>query len=112
MLTATIALGESLSGAVDLTSLRLQGVAMPAAWTAAVLTFQGSADGTTYQDVYDDAGNEVIVQAAAGREIGFQNDVRRRLAPWRWLQVRSGTAAVPVAQAAARTLTLVGGRDK
>ena len=40
--SATIANGASLSGAVYVGNRRLIGIQMPAAWTAAVLTFQVS----------------------------------------------------------------------
>lgn len=103
---ATIAISTALSAAVDLGAIgTLVGIQMPAAWTTANLTFQASYDGgTTYQDLYDDAGNEVTVTAAASRNI--------YLSPEEWagiqlLKVRSGTSGTPVNQAAARTITLV-----
>ncbi len=42
--TATIPSGQSLSAEVDLGANSLVGIAMPAAWTAADLTFQVSSD--------------------------------------------------------------------
>lgn len=106
--TAVVASGASLSGAVTLGGYRLAGVVMPADWTAANLTFQGSHDGTTYWNVYDDAGSEVSVTAAEDRDIGIRANVALALAPWRFLKVRSGTSGTPVNQAADRTLTLIG----
>ncbi len=105
---ATIEATESLSDAVDLADSQLHGIIMPAAWDAANLTFQVSnaIDGT-YVNLYDDAGNETTVTAAAGRAIAI--DVAAlQLAPWRYLRVRSGTSGTAVAQAAERTLTLIG----
>lgn len=101
--TATIALNASLSGAVHLGSGVLTGIVMPAAWTAAGLTFQVSADGTTYNNLYDEFGGEVAVTVDASRFV--------RLNPSEWLgvqyvKIRSGTAALAVNQAAARTLLL------
>lgn len=107
--SATIASGQSLSGAVNLAGCRLVGLVMPAAWTAASLTFQVSHDGTTYNDLYDDAGNEYTVVAAASRYIGL---VGMDWEAVRFLKVRSGTAATPVNQAAQRVIVLVAtGRD-
>jgi hypothetical protein len=108
-LTVTIANGESLSAAGDLGPACLSAILMPASWTAADLTFQGSVDGTTFFNLYqsDNAGNdaEYLVGADASRIIVVP------LADWagiRFLKVRSGTAGSPVAQGAARVLTLLG----
>jgi hypothetical protein len=98
-----IASGTSLSPATDLGAQRLQGIQMPAAWDAANLTFQGSADGVTYNDVYDSAG-EHSVTAAASRMIMVDAEKFRAI---RYLKVRSGTTGVAVNQTADRTLTLV-----
>ena len=102
---ATIAASASLSGAIRLPAGHyLAAIVMPAAWTAADLTFQASPAGTTYNNLYDDNGNEVTVTAAASRFI--------LLPPAEWyampfLKIRSGTSGAAVNQAAARTLTLV-----
>ncbi len=98
-----IANGASLSSAVQIRAGLLSVIEMPAAWTAANLTFQSSGDGTNYMNVYDDAGTEVTVTADASRRI--------QLSPSDWagiqyLKVRSGTSAVAVNQAAERTLYL------
>lgn len=100
----TIDNGASLSDAATLFGGLLSIIEMPAAWTAANLTFQTSGDaGVTFMNVYDDVGNEVAVTAAASRRI--------RLSPADWvaihqLKVRSGTAGVPVNQGAERILYL------
>ena len=106
-ITATIAQNQALSGAIDLGSASLLAIAMPAAWDAAKLTFQASDSlAGTYQNVYDDAGFEVTVTAAAARVIAV--DVAAlKLGALRYVKIRSGTAAVAVNQTAARTLTLL-----
>lgn len=76
---------------------------MPASWTTANLTFQVSEDGTTFYDLYNDAGTEYTVTAAANRVL------RLTLADWlavRYMKIRSGTTGSAVNQAAARTLKL------
>lgn len=101
--TVTIANGAAISGNVELTA-PMFGIDMPAAWTAADLTFQVSADGGTYSDLYDELGVETNVKAAASRAIRFTNPGQ-----WlgvRFLRIRSGTAAAPVNQGGARVLTL------
>lgn len=102
--TATIANGESLSGAVDLGDGILTRIEMPAAWTAAGLTFQVSADNSTWLDLYDDAGSEVSVTADASQAM------RVDFADWigvRYLKARSGTSGTPVNQGAERVLSLI-----
>ena len=102
---ANIAASAALSGAVRLPpACYLSAIIMPAAWTTADLTFQGSHDGVTYYDIYDEYGSEVTVSAAASRHIVLMP------ALWsgtRFLKVRSGTTGTPVNQAAARTLNLI-----
>ena len=101
-----IASGQSLSDPLDSQGLELLGILMPASWTAANLTFQGSPDGQSYADVYDRAGTEYTATAAASRLILLLP--RDDLVPLRFLKVRSGTAGVPVAQAGGgRILTLL-----
>ncbi len=107
--TATIASGSSLSSAADLGTGRLVGLVLPAAWTTASITFQGSADGTTYFDLYDDATERAIASSSvvASRFIALP------IADWlmvRAIKLRSGSAATPVNQAADRTITLVTAR--
>jgi len=109
----TIANGESVSGSVNLNGmtnapngLRLFGIVMPAAWTAANLTFQVSYDnGASWVDMYDDGGSEIVAIASTSRLIVLRDPTTFSAVPM--LKVRSGTAATPVNQGAARTLTLV-----
>lgn len=102
--SVTIANGQSLSAAVDLEGRKIAGVFMPAAWTAANLTFQASdAAAGTYADVYDTAGTEISVTAAVSRALMDPS----KLAGIRFLKIRSGTSAVPVNQLADRILILL-----
>jgi len=101
---AVIANGGSLSPAVELGGRwSLVGIKYPSAWTPAVLTFQVSFDGSTYDTLLDDAGNAIskTVSADQYRELDsseFKSAV--------FIKLRSGTAAAPVAQLAERTFTL------
>jgi len=107
-LDATIANGASLSGACDLGNARLSAIYMPSSWTTADLTFQASADGVTYQDLYasDNAGNdaEYLIGAGSARVITVPI---ADFAALRYLKVRSGTTGSAVAQGGARTITLL-----
>lgn len=103
-LGVTIANGAALSGAVNLTGHLLVGVIMPSAWSAANLTFQVSRDGVIYNDVYDSAGNEKTVNAAASRHVMVDPIT---MAGAEYLKVRSGTTGAPVNQGGDRALVLV-----
>ena len=105
---AVIAAGESLSAATALGALTVVGISMPAAWTAAALTFQVSPDGgTTWQTLYDGAGNPVTVTAAAGQFVIPLADPSYFWRGINMVKVRSGTASVPVNQVAAATVNLL-----
>ena len=105
---ATIASGQSLSDEIDLEGYSLLGIIMPGSWTAAGLSFEAAqSPGGSFQDLHDSAGAEAVVTAAASRAIGLAGVTAEALAPFRIIKIRSGTSAVPVNQAAARTLELV-----
>lgn len=102
---ATIANGASLSGAVNLEHSDLFAIEMPSAWTAAVMTFQGSYDGTTYLDLYDDAGAEISFTVDASRYVLVRDPAK--FYGVKQVKVRSGTAGTPVNQGGARTVNLI-----
>jgi hypothetical protein len=105
---AIIAINGSVSGAVDILGLMLLGCKMPAAWTAASLTFQGSVDGgESYQSLYDEDGSEIAWTGATVDRILFQAGAQPIIAGLTHLKVRSGVAALPVAQAAAASIVLI-----
>lgn len=101
----TISNGQSLSGPVDMGAGRLFAIVMPAAWTAANLTFQASPDGVTYSNVFDSTGTEVTFTAAASQYI--INAVPVEWIGVRYVKVRSGTSGTPVNQGADRALTII-----
>jgi hypothetical protein len=102
-ITVTIANGASLSGAARLDMRQVTAIQMPAAWTAAPLTFRGSTDAATFFDLFDPFGAEVTVQAAASRLIMIPPN---GLGGFTSLIVRSGTSAAAVNQGAARDIIL------
>lgn len=107
---ATIASGQSLSAEINVSGMVLIGISMPAAWTAAGITFQGGiseAAGQTLQDLYDEDGAEIAwTGAAAGRYL-IGAGAAPPMTGLAYLKVRSGTAGVPVAQGAERVITLI-----
>lgn len=104
-ITVAIASSASLSAGIPIGDKVAIGVMMSAAWDAAALTFQVSADnGTTFDNVYDSSGNELTVQTAAGRYVYFDPTA---FVGVNYLKIRSGTSGTPVNQTAARSLVLV-----
>jgi hypothetical protein len=102
--TATILNGASLSQAVSIPG-RIVGIIMPAVWTAADLSFQGSIDNVTYQELIDPAGANLSVVGPAGGEAVANLDLRFEGFPY--IKVRSGTAGAPVNQLADRAIQIV-----
>lgn len=106
-LAATIAAGGSLSGAVNVGVDTVVAIVMPAAWTAASLTFQAKGDDDdTFHDVYDEVGNELEVSADAGRFVAL-GPLIIYFAGAKQVKVRSGTASAPVVQGAERAVKVV-----
>ncbi len=93
-----------LTEIIDLAGGTPVAVQMPAAWTAANLTFLAGRAEADMDNLYDSAGTEVNVTAAASRYIVLDPQTFHSM---RFLRIRSGTAGTPVTQAAARTLYLV-----
>ena len=102
LISATILAGQSLSSEADLGAKTLVGIVMPAAWTAASLTFQVSFDsGATWLD-YVAAISPLTV--AAGQYLALDP------AFWRGVnavKLRSGPSGAPVNQVAQAVLQLV-----
>lgn len=102
---ATIASGGSLSSEINLSGSRVFAIQMPASWTAASLTFQGSDKaGGTYNNIYDEEGSEVTVTTDASRFVILEP---AKFLGLRNLKIRSGTSSSAVNQGADRVITLV-----
>lgn len=101
-----IASGQSLSAVLKLNGRVMVGVYMPSTWTAAGLTFQGSPDGDTYYNIYS-ATAEVSATAIASVFVALDP---MNFFGCNFVKIRSGTAGVPVNQAADRTLKVSAGR--
>jgi hypothetical protein len=101
--TLGIAINTALSEAIDLGGRKLVAIVMPSGWDAASLTFQASPDGVTYYNVYDSATERSLT-------VDVSRFLHVDMEDWlgvRFLKLRSGTAATPVDQTAARTFTLI-----
>lgn len=102
--TATIAESGNLSNAVTIDESMLLGLILPAAWDTADLTLQASHDGTNFANLYDSAGTEVTIKAAASRYVTLSP---ADFAGMQAIKLRSGTSGSPVTQTAARSITVV-----
>jgi hypothetical protein len=106
---AVIANGASTSGIVDLDGGERQivGLQMPAAWTTASLTFDGSHDGTTFVPIHHGAGAYTITAAqGAAASLGVSL-AAEAFAPWAYVKIRSGVIGTYVNQGAERTIKVL-----
>jgi hypothetical protein len=103
---ATILSGQSLSQAINVQGYAVVSVQFPATWNAADLTFQGSVDGVTFGDVYDEDGTEIGWTGDTASRVLLVKGTGELPAGLAAIKVRSGTAGVPVNQAADRALLL------
>lgn len=108
-LSATIANGGSLSSAVRADYAINGSLLINTDFTSpAAITFQGSHNGSDYYNIYDDAGAEVAIPSHA-THTGRAYELPAACMNFRFLKVRSGTAASPVTQspgAAGTTVTV------
>jgi hypothetical protein len=93
-----------MAAGVDIGGAGIVRILMPAAWTAAALTAQVSQDDATYYDLYDATGTEWSATVVAAHAVALDITTFTGI---RFIKLRSGTGAAPVAQAATRSLTLV-----
>ncbi len=92
----------SMTGMVDLGNYSLVAIRTPAYWTSASITFLVSIDGTNFYDLYyQDIEWNMICMANKDLTVNFN-----AFFPYRYLKIRSGTRATPVAQGN-RTFTII-----
>jgi hypothetical protein len=106
-----IANGAAVSSAVNIAGGTLVAIQLPAAWTAADLTFEGSFDGTTFAPVFDDANAEVKVAAATvAAQVGrilVSAGILSKLAALPMFRIVSGVAGTQVNQGAQRDFVVI-----
>jgi hypothetical protein len=96
----------TMSAAVDLTgTTAIVGLTMPAIWTPAVVTIQGSPDGVTFYDLHDGTPGTELAFNVSLNSLVMLNPNRMRCC--KAVKLRSGTAAAPVIQNAAVTFGIV-----
>ncbi len=87
-MTATIASGQTKTGSIEISGAAFVGLVMPAAFTGTSITFEVSADGTTFQALYDEFNTQVSVTVAASRTY----DLPATLTTYGFMKVVSGSA--------------------
>lgn len=96
-----------LSAEVDLRGLVVVEIVMPGTWTAAAVSFTGSdTTGGTFTSIYDIAGNEYAISAAAALASRRIKIPPGDLLGDCFLKVRSGLTGAAVDQTADRVLVL------
>ena len=104
-LSATIASGASLSGAISLSYLTVVSILIPAEFDGSAITFQGSVDGTNYFNLYDETETEVNFPVSASRLVKVTNV--NYFFGLEYLKIRAGTAASPTNQSTTDTVLTV-----
>lgn len=97
--TATIASGQTTSGAIDLGTARLWAIRTPATLTATALTFTASDDCATYSQLYDSTGTAISWTVSTSRYIINAN-------PAQWLSVRCLKLVIGASEGADRSFVV------
>ena len=96
---------DGLSDVVDLGGLTLSSIQMATDWTAAGITFKGSASSSAAMgSVYHTTGTVELTYATTPSMTHVLDPAF--FSGLRFIQIRSGTSATPVAQAATRSVVL------
>jgi hypothetical protein len=91
----TILAGESLSDGADCSGGNLLRITVPQEYTKGNMTFQVSADGNGYNDLYDVDGDEITISASPDTTIVVREEWTKS---FNFIKLRSGTRQHPVQQ--------------
>ena len=100
--TLTIPAGQSLSDVVDCSAGRTVAIGMPMTWTPAMVTFQVSADGVEFRDLFDREAKEVGINIAEGTMFRLAEEYS-----FPYVRVRSGQREAPVKQKEERKFVIL-----
>jgi hypothetical protein len=95
MASATIAAGESISTALDLSAGPPVAIYIPPTWKSAILTFQISGDGQFFGDLFDKFAKEISVNVEPGTVVQMDPANNRGAA---YMKFRSGSRDSPTIQ--------------
>jgi len=107
--TVIVPAGQSISSNCDLTSSNLEMILVPASIDGGPLgklnlSFQFSADGTTFYDLIHADGSEVLTPTFGGRAMDVPGEVTNGAL---YLRIRTGSRDNPIVQTSDRTFVLI-----
>ena len=100
----TIANNGTLSSVAALGDRSVCAIVMPAAWTAAAISFQASPDNVTFTDVYDATTERSITPSATASRCLVVDPM---LWQFNYLKIRSGLTGATQAQGGERTIGII-----
>jgi hypothetical protein len=101
-LTATIPRDGSLSNVLDCSIGKPVFIYMPAAWTPATLSFQISADGATFTDLFTREGQELSFNVLGATAVRIDP----KWSAMTFVRLRSGSREKAIPQAAVRDIVI------
>ncbi len=106
---ATIAVGASLSGAIDMTGLRLVSIEQPASCEGSAFTLQVAIDGDTDNmvDLQTDSAEWSVTKSATLAQAILLPEAKQ-VQGFTHLKIRSGTSAAAVVQVTADVVVKLG----
>lgn len=84
---ATVANAAALSDVIDIRGYQVTGIVIPAEFDGTTIGFQVSADGVTYQVLYDMNGDIISLTVSASRSYALWSE----LSGWAYIKVTTGT---------------------
>lgn len=104
--TSTIAASAATGTAITIASgYRVSEIVVPATWTTATLSFQGSDDGTTYTDLYDQYGMKLSITPVAGASSMVEATTGLLLGAPKYLKIVSSVNQTSDAAVIVRTIS-------
>jgi len=103
IIPVAIMAGESLSDSFDITVGEATYVLMPGEWDGANLTFQVSFDNSTFWDLFDELGSEIMAACRPGVAVRIPPGMRAI----GYCKIRSGTRDHPIEQSENRNFKIV-----
>ena len=105
--SSTISSGGSVTPTIALGNNSLVGIIMPVAWTAAALSIEVSMDGTNWvSTLYDSYSAQTGYYSTPVAGAAYAADILSIIG-FKYIRLRSGTAAAPVNQAANRVFSII-----
>lgn len=100
--TLSIASGATVSNAIELKWYEFDSIIIPSGYTSGNISIQVSNDGTTFYDVYDKYGLQVLTYNKFSGSFAIGTEALKEIIGYRYFQVKSS-----VAQGAAVALVIL-----